>query len=591
MKKPSDPGARDELLARLIGLGEHSFQKSYYPELQRRLAELERFRTLLDQGHDGIFLIHVSSRSLADVNQSGCRMLGFSREDLLAMPLDRPPLASSFGHLPEFLTGSASAPGNQTILSAKLGPPEGEKVPVEITLRFVPFDSDLYAVAVARDVTERQRAEREMRQLAYYDRMTGLPNRLLFEDRLHQILDQARRYGHRAALLFFDLDRFKKINDTFGHAGGDRMLAVVGRRLREGLRESDAIGRLAGDEFAVLLPEIDTLQEVVGVAQKLQHLLADPFRLDEKEVFLGASIGISLFPDDGVDGETLLRHADLAMYAAKEGGRNTFQFFAPEMNLRIREKQRLEAGLRRALQEGELFLHYQPQLDLAAGRVSGAEALLRWRKPDGERISPEQFIPLAEETGLIRPIGEWVLETACLQVRTWLRAGCSPPRVAVNLSGQQVKQPDFIDVVDRILAKTGLDPRYLELELTESILMADVDATINLLTDLKARGIQLAIDDFGTGYSSLSYLKNFPIDRIKIDRSFVREIATDGDAAAIVQTVIAMAKHLNLQVIAEGVETREQAQYLLGQNCFEMQGFYFGRPMSAENLAWFMMAR
>jgi diguanylate cyclase (GGDEF)-like protein len=440
------------------------------------------------------------------------------------------------------------------------------------------------SLAVVIDVTERKRAEREIQKLAYYDTLTGLPNRTLFFDRLSQAIAQAKREHRNVGVLFLDLDRFKSINDTLGHQAGDMLLKYVARRLRGCVRESDTVARLGGDEFVVVLPGVHSEQDLTHSAKKILDALSRPVRLGEKKFFTTASIGISIFPLDADSVDALLRNADIAMYAAKERGKNTYQFYSEEMNAKVVEKLGLETRLRQALKKEEFFLVYQPQIDLVSGTMTGLEALLRWRHPEVGLISPGDFIRVAEETGLIVSIGEWALRTACAQARVWQLAGFPPLRMGVNISGRQFDQPDFIDVMDSVLRDTGLDPQWLELELTESIVMENVPETIMTLTDLKVRGIHLAIDDFGTGYSSLSYLKHFPFDRIKIAQEFVRDIPYDAEDSAIVEAITGMANSLGLEVIAEGVEKQVQLDFLRACNCHQMQGFLFARPMSASDM-------
>lgn len=445
-----------------------------------------------------------------------------------------------------------------------------------------------HSLAVLTDVTRRKQAEAKLEQLAYYDMLTGLPNRSLLKDRLGQAIAHGRRDGKQVAVLALDLDRFKGVNDTLGHACGDRLLQITAERLKGCLRRTDTVARLGGDEFAVILTGIGQVEDVTLLVRKIQETIARPIRLQEQEIYCSVSVGITLYPLDGTNADSLLRHADTAMYVAKEQGRNTYQYFSREMNFRAVERLELETSLRQALEREELFLHYQPQVDLAAGKVVGVEALLRWEHPEKGTISPARFIPLAEETGLINPIGEWVLRRACAQAQAWKEAGFPPLRMAVNLSGRQFLQAGLVDQVRAALADSGLDPGSLELELTESILMDNAERVQRALRELKTLGVLIALDDFGTGYSSLAYLKNFPVDRLKIAGTFVRDLALDSGDAAIAEAIIAMGHSLRLKVIAEGVETREQLDFLRTRSCNEMQGYFFARPMPPEELGAFL---
>jgi len=446
-------------------------------------------------------------------------------------------------------------------------------------LVFLQSVANVLAVAL-----ERERADREIQKLAYYDSLTGLPNRTLLSDRLAQAVSRAGRDSKEVAVMFLDLDRFKTINDTLGHTVGDQLLRIVADRLQGCLRRSDTVARIGGDEFVVILSSLDQEEDIPQVAQKILHELAQGVMLEEHEIFTSASIGIAVFPVDGEETGTLLRHADIAMYQAKERGKNTYQFFSHEMNRKAIDRLMLENSLRKGLKRDQFFLLYQPQLDLRSGRMVGVEALVRWNHPQLGVLSPDRFIPVAEESGLILNLGAWVLRTACAQAQQWRREGYPPLRIAVNLSSRQFSHPAFIDMLDHILEETGFDPASLELELTESIIMEEPEFAIMTLTDIKVRGISLAIDDFGTGYSSLSYLKHFPFDRLKVAQSFVHDVTSDTDNAAIVDAVIAVAQSLNIKVIAEGVETRKQLDFLYARQCDEVQGFYFGRPIPAEKL-------
>ena len=437
------------------------------------------------------------------------------------------------------------------------------------------------------------------RVLAYYDLLTGLPNRQLFADRLERILVHAARHDRLVAICFLDLDGFKRVNDTLGHSIGDQLLCQVAERLMGGLRLSDFVGRspdaspvtvsrLGGDEFTIVLREISNAQDAGRVADRVLDALRKPFVMEGHEVISTASIGIAVFPHDGKRAETLLRNADTAMYWAKGRGRNNWQFYAKSMNDAAKRKLQLERHLRRALERQEFSLHYQPLRDAGCGRLTGAEALLRWEDPELGPVSPVEFIPVAEETGLIVPLGEWVLRTACAQSQEWQAAGFRPLRLAVNLSGRQIRQPTLVDMVARVLQETGLSPAHLELEITESTIMQDDDVTIAAFRELNEMGVGLALDDFGTGYSSLSYLRRFPIGRVKIDRSFVSGIPTNQDDAALAAAIIAMAHGLRLSVVAEGVETREQAEFLRESGCDELQGYLFSPAVPSEQFARFL---
>ncbi|GEM_PF-122284 len=438
-------------------------------------------------------------------------------------------------------------------------------------------------VGVQNDVTERMSYESQLEHQANYDMLTGLPNRNLLQDRLGQTLAYVRRHERELALLFIDLDHFKNINDSLGHEAGDRLLKLVAVRLAGCVREVDTVSRQGGDEFVVILPDVAEEEDVTPVTRKILHAMSEPFDVDGHELFVTCSIGIALYPKDGEDGQTLLKNADAALYRAKDLGRNNAQFYAAEMNLKALERLMLENGLRHALERREFLLHYQPQVDLRSGEIIGMEALVRWQHSELGLVSPSRFIPVTEESGLIVQLGEWVLRTACAQNKAWQRAGLKSISVAVNLSARQFRQPNLVEVVAGILRETGLDPAYLELEVTESLVMQNVEVTIATLGSLKAMGIKLSIDDFGTGYSSLSYLKRFPIDTLKIDQSFVRDITTDPDDAAIAKTIISMAHDLQLKVIAEGVETEAQKSFLQLRRCDEMQGYFFSKPLPAED--------
>ncbi|HXF67692.1 MAG TPA: PAS domain S-box protein [Burkholderiales bacterium] len=446
----------------------------------------------------------------------------------------------------------------------------------------------IYRIAgITEDVTERKLAEERLLHLAHYDVLTSLPNRVLFYDRLKQVLAQARRNQWTVGVMFIDLDRFKNVNDTLGHSVGDRLLQQVSERLMRAVRTGDTVGRLGGDEFAIVLSNLASAQDASLVAQKIMASFSEPFKLEGTEVYVTASIGITLYPDDSTDQDTLIRNADTAMYRAKEVGRNSYQFYTPEMNARTLELLGMENSLRRALDRDEFLLYYQPKASIADGDIVGVEALLRWKHPERGMVSPAEFMPVLEETGLIVSVGNWVLRSVCAQIKAWERAGIRPVPVAVNLSARQFATRDLGATIKRVIEEHRVDPRLIELEITESSLMANTEEAVRTLEYLSGLGVRLSIDDFGTGYSSLAYLKRFPLDALKIDRSFVADLTTDADDSTITRAVISMAHSLGLKVVAEGVETESQLAFLSEYGCDEIQGYYFARPMPAEECgAW-----
>ncbi len=462
----------------------------------------------------------------------------------------------------------------------------GEEFPVQlssIAVRNAAGDF-LGVITACEDITERKAAEQRIEQLAYSDMLTGLPNRWMFQDRLSKALAAAERDGRQVGVMFLDLDHFKDVNDTLGHDFGDRLLQAVAQRLAVSTREADSLARLGGDEFVVILTNPAGLEGVAAAAERIQTAFRQPFELEGRQIYSSASIGIALYPDDGKDVASLLQSADMAMYHAKGQGRQSYHFFSSEIHRSVRRKVALENALRRALERQEFHLVFQPQWDLPSNKLVGLEALIRWDSVEFGSIPPASFIPLAENAGLIHPLGEWVLRSACAQAAAWLAAGLALPRLAVNISGHQLKAPGFPDLVDAILRETGLSPERLELEFTESVLMEEAARTTAILQALKGRGIRLSIDDFGTGYSSLSYLRHFPIDRIKIDRSFVADLASNPEGGAIVEAVIAMGRSLRMRVLAEGVESRDQLDFLALRGCDEAQGFFFAKPLPAAEL-------
>jgi diguanylate cyclase (GGDEF)-like protein len=458
------------------------------------------------------------------------------------------------------------------------------------------FDDQVKALTIvgtAQDISERKRSEREIHRLAYYDSLTGLPNRVLFKDRVTQAIAHAKRYHYTLALLFLDLDRFKVINDTLGHNVGDLLLKQVADRLSDSIRHSDSIGRsidgeqghelarLGGDEFTVLLTNLHDVQDASKVARRILEALSRPFSVSGQEIFVTVSVGIAVFPVDGDSVDILLKNSDTAMYHAKEEGRNNFQYYSNAMNAAASERLRLEGEVRHATEREEFVIYYQPQIDLRSGRIMGAEALVRWQHAQRGLLAPAEFLQAASDTGMIRLIDEWVLRTACRQNRIWQQRGLAIPKVSINVSNSLFHGATLLSAVEDALAETGLTPDHLELELTESIAMRNVDTSIIVLQRLKAIGLQLAIDDFGTGYSSLSYLQRLPVNRVKIDQSFVRDLLSPVQPVMIVRAIIAMAHSLQLEVLAEGVEDERQRSILLAEGCDQAQGYLFGRPMAA----------
>jgi diguanylate cyclase (GGDEF)-like protein/PAS domain S-box-containing protein len=548
---------------------------------RRRAAEALResetqFRTLAETVPCAIFIYQGTRFRYA--NAAMASLTGYSREELTAVSFWR------LAH-PEFRdmvrARQRQEPG-PVHYELKFLRKDGQERWVDFQASFVEYGGQPAALGTAFDVTERKQAEEQIKHIAYQDALTGLPNRRLFSDRLQMAVAQAHRLGQRLAVLFLDLDRFKVINDSLGHTIGDQLLQAVAERLLASVREGDTVARLGGDEFTLIFPGMARAVDVAKVADKILEALRQPFRLGERELFVTGSIGISLYPEDGDDPEALVKNADTAMYRAKDQGRDTYQLYTRAMNATALERLAMENSLRRALAHNELLLHYQPLLDLETGRVPCVEALLRWRHPELGLVPPSEFIPLAELTGLIFPISPWVLRTACAQVKAWHERGHTNLSVSVNLTARQFQQPDLVAQVTRVLEESGLPARFLDLELTESNAMQNAEATVEILRQLKALGVRISIDDFGTGYSSLSYLRRLPIDTLKIDQSFVRDITTDPDDAAIVTAVLAMARSLKLAVVAEGVESEEQLAFLAARSCDRMQGYLFSRPLPAD---------
>ncbi len=544
----------------------------------------ERYRAIFENAAVGITRVDLDG-VLVDVNQKFCDMLGYVRDELIGKSVKDVTHADDYGQGAQFRGRVTQGEMKSAIGEKRFVRSDGTIIWARRTMSVARDDAGnpRYVISVVEDISERKRAEEQLTHLAHYDVLTNLPNRVLFYDRLRHALAQARRHQYTVGVMFIDVDRFKNINDTLGHAVGDILLQQVSQRLSGAIRTADTVGRLGGDEFAIVLSSIAAADHAQAVADKIIAQFSEPFRLGKAEVYVTASVGITLYPHDATDQDALIRNADIAMYRAKEEGRNTYAFYSLGMQSVTAQRLDMEVLLRRALERMEFVLHYQPKIAVKTGRIIGAEALIRWNSAELGMVPPMRFIPLAEETGLIAPIGEWVLRTACAQGRAWASEGRPALLMSVNLSARQFQQKNLMETIAAILEETRFEPRHLELEITESMIMQHAGRASAVLQRLKETGVQLTIDDFGTGYSSLAYLKRFPVQRVKIDQSFVRDITTDSDDAAIVKAVIAMARSLKLKTVAEGVETKEQLAFLARLRCDEYQGYYFSRPVPAED--------
>jgi diguanylate cyclase (GGDEF)-like protein/PAS domain S-box-containing protein len=549
--------------------------------------EQRRFRVALDASGDMIVLVDRATMRFVDVNNTMCELLGYSRDELLGMgphdvmPVTRADLAKSYDDLIADPVGSPASSTSSTYRCK-----DGSTLPFESTRRVVHSGGAAMIVAISRDIRSRIEAEEALRisnerlsYLAQFDTLTGLPNRHLFRDRLAQTLVRDKRSSRPVGVMFVDLDRFKQVNDTLGHGVGDTLLKQTAVRLAACVRDGDTVGRFSSDEFGVVLSDLDKAGDTGRVAQKVLEALAAPFMLGSDEVYISASVGIALYPADSEEAETLIVNASAAMNRAKEEGRNNYQYFTPEMNERARNRVQIETDLRHAMERNEFLLHFQPKAELAGGTICGFEALMRWQHPERGLVSPLEFIPVLEDTGLIVPVGEWALAEACRQVGAWQAAGLRAQPVAVNLSARQFQEDGLHAMVKRTLEETRVDPAFIQFEITETLVMRDAERATRTLGELRDSGFKLSVDDFGTGYSSLAYLKRFPLDTLKIDRAFVRDVDSDPDDAAIALAIIGMAHGMKLKVVAEGVETESQLRFLRDNGCDEMQGFYFARPL------------
>jgi len=576
--------ADPEILMSAHFIGRHIGQFFQRSQAEEALRESEaHFRSLVEQASDSFYVHDVDGRFI-DVNQHGCDCLGYTREELLKMNISDIDLDLSISEL-RYLRDQISSRA-PIALESRQRRKNGDVFPVEIRMGPIDIDGQRHLLSLVRDVTERKEMQ---------DPLTDLPNRAMFNRQLNHAIAHAQRYHKGLAVLFIDLDRFKNINDTLGHDAGDRLLKEMSRRISACLRVSDVVARpdkgtdllarLGGDEFVVLIEEVADSTRVSHIARKILSAMVKEFPLEGQMIHITASIGISLFPEDGRNEFSLMKHADIAMYRAKDRGKNTFQFYSAQMDLHSAELLALESGLRRSLERNEFVLFYQAKVETKTGRITGAEALVRWQHPELGLVSPVHFIPLAEESGLIVPLSQWVLKEALSQNRRWQQLGLPTMRIAVNLSARQFVDENLLTDTVKALQDSGVDPSLLELEITESMMMYNTDKTIQMLAELRRMGIRIAIDDFGIGYSSLSHLKQFPIDIIKIDRSFIKDIPGDKADEAITDAIIAMSKSLKIKVVAEGVETVDQLQFLRTRGCDEIQGYFFSRPVPAADFA------
>ncbi len=556
------------------------------PDTEKTLPQSEpRFRKMLESLPDGIFVVDRNHRIVV-VNRQFETMFGYDRSEVIGKSAEMflpkrhvlPP-ASTRENRPNQEIRPMRRPLGESFARRK----DGSEFPAEIYLGSIETAGGIEIVATVRDISEQKRIEVQLEYHANHDGLTGLPNRNLLEDRIGQALLQAERFHQGVAVLFVDLDQFKFFLAGLSHVLGDRVIQEIAGRLKACVRENDTVARLGDDVFVIVLANLKASENAAQVAQKVNDSIRRPIELTGRASEVTCSIGITLHPKDGKDVRTLLKNAEVAMFRAKEKGRGGFQFFTDQLNDRITARITMERCLRQAVENNELSVHYQPQMDLRSGRMIGCEALIRWQNPDLGAVPPTKFIPLTEETGLIIPIGEWVLRTACADNKRWQESGHPPLPVAVNLSPRQFWDPGLVDTIARVLRDSGLASRYLELEITEGMVMRDVENALAMLRALKGLGVELSIDDFGTGYSNLSHLKRFPFDKLKMDITFVREITHDPGCAAIAKTIIAMAHNLNLRVIAEGVETEGQLSYLRLRGCDEMQGFYFSKALSFDD--------
>ena len=593
LRKPYEP---EELVKSLRNAARELALKQENGVIQARLERSEQWhRFLVNNSPDIIYTLDAEGR-FSYLNDCVEGITGYSKAELLGQPWETLVLEAerepARWRMNERRTGERATRNYELLLQKRLPADASELAHSQVVVEL--SASGMYQEAadgsrrfvgtygVARDISERKKAEATITFQAYHDLLTGLPNRALFKDRLTQAIANARRHGLLLAVMFLDLDRFKSVNDTLGHLVGDELLQLTSQRLRHCLREGDTLARIGGDEFMLLLPHIRTRDNAAYIAEKILAALKAPFHLNSHELYISASIGIAVYPDDGVTHETLIKHADIAMYSAKDQGRNDYRFFDSGLNQHLTGRMAVESDLRRGLQRGEFEMHYQPKVDTMHGRIIGMEALIRWHHPQRGLVHPDEFIPIAEESGLIAPMSEWVLDTVCRQARAWRDQSLPPTALAVNLPARHIEHPDFVDQFVRVLRDHSLEGSGIGIEITESTLMRDMEGSVHKLRQLSDIGVEISIDDFGTGYSSLSYLKRLPVHCLKIDRSFVHDLHSQENGVPLVAGIVAMAKGLRLNLVAEGVETQAQLEFLRQIGCDAYQGYLFSQAVSAE---------
>lgn len=602
----SHPQIKEEnLLVRELKIGRETYEqyihylkdsnviKTYVFDLTKRkqietaLKESEeRYRAVVRQISEGIILVDPNTKKILECNAAYCQLLGYSLEEILGLTLYEV-IALEKENIDKHLAQLTNNKLDLVLESIHITK-QHSLVSVEMNISLIRYGEKEVLCFAVRDITARKRSEEMLKYQASHDLLTGLPNRTLFNERLSQAIAKAKKAQQTLAVMFLDLDHFKKINDTLGHATGDQLLKNFAKRILHCLRSTDTVARWGGDEFTILLPHVSCEKDVAHISERIIDSIRHSFEIDNHQLHVGVSIGIAIYPQDGQDAETLLKNADAVLYRAKEQGRNHYRFYNPTVNSQASGLLKLENLLHQALEKQQFRLHYQPRVNTETSEVMGMEALLRWQHPEQGQISPMKFIPLAEESSLIVPIGEWVLYNACKQNKAWQKAGFPKFKVAVNISPRQFQQGKLVSTVERILAQTELEPRYLELEITENIIIHNVEFAQEALTQLSNLGVHIAIDDFGTGYSSLSYLKKFPFHTLKIDQSFVRELKNKPQDKAIISAIITLGKGLGLKVVAEGVETEEQLTLLRELECEEIQGYWFSRPLDVDNATKFL---